>query len=69
MTYANQQNTQMSKDWHNFGDDDGGSELNRLKIWPITCCHNNYTQPSQCVILHAKVDQQITVHVKPQTQI
>ena len=38
------QNIQMSRYWHSFGDDDVASGLNRLKIWPITRCHNNYTQ-------------------------
>ena len=69
LTYTNGQSTQMSKYWHSLGDDDAASELNRLTMWSITCCRNNYTPPRQCVILHAKVDQKITVHVKPQTQI
>lgn len=37
-------NTQMSECWHGLGDDDVASELNRLKIRPITFCHSNYIQ-------------------------
>lgn len=71
LIYTDLQNTQTSKYCHtpHFGDDDVASELIGWKFYPRLVTIITIQKPSQCVILHAKVNQQIIVHIQLQTQI